>query len=158
PVTPARHRYAMAQLATQSNPAFEVSSLELNRPGASYTVDTLTQLQAQYPAARLYYLTGVDAIAEILTWKRHAELIRLATFIAATRPGFDPALLGECLPPAYRERIRLLETTALNISSTGIRDRIRQGLPARYLTPDSVLDYISQQGLYRERPELALDG
>lgn len=151
-LTPARHRYAMTLIATHGNQSFGCSPMELNRPGPSYTVETLTLLREQHPDAELFYITGVDAIADILTWMRHEEVIQMATFIAATRPGFDPRTLKEKLPLSYLERILLLGSTSLGISSTEIRERIRQSLPVRYLTPDNVLEYIFQNGLYQSTP------
>ncbi|HLK59403.1 MAG TPA: nicotinate-nucleotide adenylyltransferase [Chthonomonadaceae bacterium] len=152
-LTPAKHRYAMTLIATFGNQAFGCSPMELNRPGPSYTVETLTLLRQQHPEAELFYITGVDAIADILTWMRHEEVIQLATFIAATRPGFDPRTLKDRLPLPYLERILLLGSTSLGISSTEIRERIRLNLPVRYLLPDSVLEYIVQNGLYQDPSE-----
>jgi|SRR5579884_992060 len=150
-VTEAHHRFDMAQIAIRDNPAFECSPLELQRPGPSYTVDTLAALHAQMPEAELFYITGRDAIAEILTWRRPEEVIRLATFIAAARPGFDSMEWMAGLPDAYQGRILLLGSTDLGISSTDIRERIRTGLPARYLTPDEILEYIHRHHLYQDR-------
>lgn len=147
-ITPAVHRYAMAQIATRSNAAFDCSPVELNRSGPSYTVDTLDLLREAYPEAELFTITGVDAIAEILTWKRHADVIQKTTFIAATRPGFDYQILKDRLPESYVNKILAVGSTALGISSTEIRTRVRQGRPIRYLTPDGVADYIAQYGLY----------
>ena len=148
-VSPARHRYAMTQTAVAGNPNFICSPIEMQRPGLSYTVDTLTTLKEMYPDAELFYITGVDAIAQILTWKRHEEVFRLATFLAATRPGFDLLSLKDALPQDYLARVLLIGSTYLGISSTDIRDRVRQNLPARYLTPDSVLNYIYKNQLYK---------
>ncbi len=147
-LTAAHDRYEMTRIATADNPAFTCLPLELDRPGPSYTVETLAVLHRQYPTAEFFYITGIDAIADILTWRRHEEIIRMATFIAATRPGFDPETLTHRLPPAYLQRILMLGTTALGISSTEIRERIRRGMPTRYLTPDGVRDYIRQHHLY----------
>lgn len=155
-LTPARDRYAMTLIATHANKSFGCSPTELNRPGASYTVDTLTLLREQNPDAELYYITGIDAIADILTWKRNEEVIQMATFIAATRPGFDLLSLKDRLPQPYLERILLLGSTALGISSSEIRERLRQNLPVRYLTPDGVLDYIEKHNLYASRPPIAV--
>jgi nicotinate-nucleotide adenylyltransferase len=149
-LTSADSRYAMTELATRSNPAFTCSPLELNRGGRSYTVDTLLLLHEDNPDAELFYITGVDAVADILTWKRHNEVIRLATFIAAARPGYNVDRLQERLPAAYLERILRLDSTALGISSTDIRERVSRGLPIRYLTPDGVVDYIDQHRLYAD--------
>jgi nicotinate-nucleotide adenylyltransferase len=147
-LTPARHRYAMTLIATYSNPSFSCSPIEIQRSGPSYTVDTLTQLREQHPDAELFYITGVDAVAEILSWNQHEKVIQLATFIAAARLGFDLRTLKDRLPHAYLERILLLGSTSLGISSSEIRDRIRQRLPVRYLTSDAVLDYIVKHQLY----------
>ncbi len=147
-LTPAEHRFAMTQVAIRSNPDFECSDLEVNRTGASYTVDSLTALREQEPTADLFYITGVDAVADILTWRRHSEVIRLAHFIAATRPGYALAELKRRLPPDYLDRILLIGTTALGISSTELRHRVSRGLPIRYLTPDGVVDYINEHRLY----------
>jgi nicotinate-nucleotide adenylyltransferase len=148
-LTPSQHRFAMTLIATHTNKAFRCSPLELNRPGASYTVDTLIALREQHPDAELFYITGVDAIADILSWKRHEEVIQLATFIASTRTGLDLSTLKDRLPQAYLERILLLGSLTLGISSTELRARLRQGLPIRYLTPDGVLEYIQKHGLYQ---------
>ena len=96
----------------------------------------------------MFYITGVDAVADILSWKRHEEVIRAATFIAATRPGFDLSSLKSRLPTAYLQRILLLGSTAIGISSTEIRSRLAQGLAVRYMLPDGVLEYIRKQKLY----------
>ncbi len=147
-ITPSNHRYNMALIATHSNGAFGCSTLETSRAGLSYTVDTLAQLRAQEPDAELFYITGVDAVADILSWKRHEEVIQAATFIAATRPGFDISSLKSRLPVAYLQRILLLGSTAIGISSTEIRTRLGQGLAVRYMLPDGVLEYIRKQKLY----------
>jgi nicotinate-nucleotide adenylyltransferase len=157
-ITPATHRYNMTLIATHPNGRFECSPMEISRGGASYTVDTLTQLRQENPDAELFYITGVDAIADILTWKRHEEVVQLASFIAAMRPGFDPRSLKTRLPAAYLERILLLGSTEIGISSTEIRSRLAQGLPVRYLTPDGVLDYIRKHKLYAAAaPEVRAD-
>ena len=148
-VTPAVHRLAMTQLAIQTNPDFDGSALEIERPGPSYTVDTLNALKQAHPGADLFFITGMDTLPEIATWHRPEEILRLCTFIAAERPGyvFDPAQKG--LLPGLPERVLPLPTTHLDISATEIRRRVREGLPIRYLTPDAVVDYIARHGLYR---------
>ena len=147
-MTAATHRYAMAVIATHSNPAFSCSPVELNRTGHSYTVDTLDMIQNQNPGAELFTIVGVDAIADILTWKRHEDVMRKTTFIAATRPGFDLNDLKERLPQTYQERILMIGSTVLEISSTDLRSRVRQGHSIRYLTPDGVVEYITKCRLY----------
>ncbi len=150
PVTPARHRLAMVLLATASNPYFQVSTEEIERPGPSYTIDTIRSYRERFgEALDLYFITGADAILEILTWKENTELIRLTRFIGITRPGYDLTALNQRLPPSYLERIDILEIPTIDISSTQLRQRVCTGEPIRYLTPDPVRDYIAKEGLYR---------
>lgn len=148
-ITPAGHRYDMTRIAVADNPLFDCSPVELNRSGPSYMVDTLDEIQLDYPGADLFTITGVDAIAEILTWKRHAEVIRKSMFIAAARPGFGLEILKQRLPTSYLERILTVGSSAPGISSTNIRARVRNGLPIRYLTPTGVVEYIETHQLYR---------
>jgi nicotinate-nucleotide adenylyltransferase len=148
-VTSAEHRYLMTVIATASNPDFEVSRLEIDRPGTTYTVDTIQALRDLYgPQAELYFITGADAVWDILTWKDSAELAGACTFIAATRPGFDLGRFSE-----ERERgiqMETMEVPALAISSTDIRARFADRRPVRYLLPEAVSAYISKNGLYAE--------
>ena len=147
-LTDADHRYEMVRLATASNLNFEVSRMEIERHGPSYAVHTLADLRSDLPDSALFYIIGVDALAEILTWYQPEEVIQLATFIAVTRPGF-PSNSLDSLPDSYRARIQLLETIGFDLSATDIRHRANAGLPLRYLVPDSVLDYIRFEGLYK---------
>jgi len=151
-VTEARHRYLMTVLATVPNPRFTVSRVDINRPGPSYTVDTLRELHARYgPGVELYFITGADAMLQILTWKDAETLFGLCHFIAATRPGFRLSRLESVLGPLmerYRDRIHPLQVPALAISSTDIRERVRTGRSVRYLLPDAVMHYIQKTGLY----------
>ena len=143
-VSPAEHRYLMTVIATASNPRFTVSRVDVDRTGLTYTVDTLRDLKTQRPDADLYFITGADAIAQILTWKDAAELFDMARFVAVTRPGH--ALSVEDLPAG---RVDVLEIPALAISSTDIRARARAGEPVWYLVPDGVVQYIAKHRLYR---------
>jgi nicotinate-nucleotide adenylyltransferase len=147
-VAPQEHRYAMALLATASNPCFEVSRLELEREGPSYSLYTIRHFREALPGAHLSFIAGADAILEIRTWHRHAEVIRECRFIAVTRPGFDLARLAGALPPGYVEQIDTLEAPAIDISGTQIRARIRAGEPVRYLLPETVEAYIRKHRLY----------
>ncbi len=152
-VTPAEHRYAMTVLATADNPYFRVSRIEIDRPGPSYSVDTVRLLREQFGGeTELFFITGLDAVLEILTWRNPDDLIRLCQLIAVTRPGYDAHRLREVLPPHYLERVHLLVIPGMDISSTMIRERVRRGEPIRYLTPDAVCDYIAKHGLYRSAP------
>lgn len=143
-VTPAEHRYLMTVVATASNPRFTVSRVDIDRPGLTYTVDTLTDLRKERPDADLFFITGADAVEQILTWKDAHRLWDMAHFVAVTRPGHTLAVDG--LP---REAVSVLEVPALAISSTDCRRRAREGEPVWYLVPDGVVQYIAKHGLYR---------
>jgi nicotinate-nucleotide adenylyltransferase len=144
-VSPAEHRYLMTVIATAANPRFTVSRVDIDRPGPTYTIETLRDLRAQRGVdADLFFITGADALAQILTWKDSDELFELAHFIGVTRPGHD--LSGDGLPA---HRVSLLEVPAMAISSTAVRVRVRQGDPVWYLVPDGVVQYIGKYGLYR---------
>ncbi|MFF1531256.1 nicotinate-nucleotide adenylyltransferase [Cellulomonas sp. NPDC058312] len=143
-VTPAEHRYLMTVIATASNPRFTVSRVDIDRPGLTYTVDTLRDLARERPDADLYFITGADAIAQILSWKDSPELFELAQFVAVTRPGHQ--LVVDGLPA---DRVSQWEIPALAISSTDVRVRAQAGKPVWYLVPDGVVQYIAKHGLYR---------
>ena len=148
-VTPAEHRYLMTVVATASNPKFSVSRVEVDRKGATYTVDTLQELRKQAEGdIELFFITGADAMLEILNWKDPEEVLSQAHFIAATRPGFDLARFQRAAPTSD-PRISVMDIPALAISSTEIRRRVRDGEPIRYLVPESVQTYIEKVGLYR---------
>lgn len=147
-VTPAEHRYLMTVIATASNPRFTVSRIEIDRPGPTYTVDTLRALRQQHPDAELFFVTGADAMLEIFHWKDPEELFALAHFIAATRPGYDLAHF-EAEAPTAHPKVTVMNIPALAISSTDIRQRVREGRPIRYLLPEGVKSYIEKEGLYR---------
>ena len=150
-VTAAEDRYLMTVIATASNPRFGVSRVDIDRDGPTYTVDTLKDLQAAMPDAELYFITGADALAEIFTWERAAELFDLAhQFVGVTRPGheMDPATL-EAIPP---DKVTMVEIPALAISSTNCRERTQRGEPVWYLVPDGVVQYIAKHRLYPSSP------
>jgi nicotinate-nucleotide adenylyltransferase len=144
-VTPAELRYEMTRLATADETAFEVSRVEIEREGPTFTVDTLREYGRCAPGAELYFITGSDAILQILTWKDADAALDLATFVAVTRPTHE---VGG-LTPSLRERISILEIPALAISSTDIRRRVAEGRPIRYLVPDAVAAFIDEHRLYR---------
>ena len=151
-VSPAEDRYLMTVLATAANPDFDVSRLEVDRPGLTFTVDTLEALGAEYgPSAELFFITGADAVWEIVGWKDAGKVATLATFIAATRPGYDlQAARAAHRVEASAFRIEYIEVPALAISSTDLRERVRAKRSIRYLTSESVLSYVEKRGLYRE--------
>ena len=145
-VSPSEHRYLMTVIATASNPRFTVSRVDIDRDGPTYTIDTLRDLKAQRPDAELFFITGADAIAQILSWRDHDELWDLAHFVAVSRPGH--ILNTDGLPS---DDVSQLEIPALAISSTDCRDRVEHGNPVWYLVPDGVVQYIAKHHLYRSK-------
>ena len=144
-VTSAEHRYLMTVIATASNPRFDVSRVDIDRGGTTYTIDTLTDLSQQESDADLYFITGADALEQIARWKDADRLFEMAHFIGVTRPGHVLSASG--LP---RASVSLLEVPAMAISSTDCRERVRAGNPAWYLVPDGVVQYIGKYDLYRD--------
>ena len=142
-VSPAEDRYLMTVIATASNPRFTVSRVDVDRQGPTYTVDTLAELRERHPGDELFFITGADALEQILSWRRVDELFALAHFVGVTRPGYD--LRDHDLPHGV---VSLIEVPALTISSTACRARVAAGLPVWYLVPDGVVQYISKRGLY----------
>lgn len=143
-VTEGEHRYLMTVIATASNPTFSVSRVDLDRAGPTYTVDTLRDIAEQYPEAELFFISGADAVEQIISWKDVHKLWDLAHFIGVTRPGHEMSLKG--LPA---ERVSLLEIPALAISSTDCRNRVATDKPVWYLVPDGVVRYIAKNNLYQ---------
>ncbi|WP_230007305.1 nicotinate-nucleotide adenylyltransferase, partial [Microbacterium sp. Bi128] len=143
-VTESEHRYLMTVIATASNPQFTVSRVDIDRAGPTYTIDTLRDLKRERPGADLFFISGADAVAQILGWRNHQELWDLAHFVAVSRPGH--VLTTEGLPT---DDVSQLEIPALSISSTDCRARVRRGHPVWYLVPDGVVQYIAKHHLYR---------
>ena len=151
-VTEAMHRYVMTVLATCSNPNFEVSDIEMNRPGPSYTIDTIRELLERFGEdTEFYFITGADAIQEIHTWDRIEELLEMCHFIGASRQGCLPDVnqIKTSFGELGKRKIHRLETPELEISSTDIRNRIKKGYSIKYIVPTAVEQYIYKQGLYR---------
>jgi nicotinate-nucleotide adenylyltransferase len=149
-ITPTRHRLAMLELAIASNPGFALSRVDVDRHGPCYTVDTLALLHEEYgPGTELFFLMGMDSLAEILTWKEPERLIRLAQIVVVGRPGFqaDVDELDKVLPGAA-ERISIVDTPLMEVSSSDIRQRVREGAPIRYQVPEAVEAYIRAHRLY----------
>jgi nicotinate-nucleotide adenylyltransferase len=143
-VSPAEHRYLMAVIATASNPRFWVSRVDIDRAGPTYTIDTISDIAAQRPGAELFFITGADALAQILSWKNAEDALQLARFVGVTRPGYD--LSDDHLPS---DSVRLLDVPAMAISSSDCRQRVADGRPVWYLVPDGVVQYINKHHLYR---------
>jgi len=146
---PAEIRYLMTVVATAADPRFRVTRVDIDRPGPTYTVDTLRDLRGQALVERpgedisWFFITGADALAEILQWRDAPEIFAQANLVGVTRPGHVLADPG--LPQA---RVSLLEVPALAISSTDIRARVRAGVPISYLVPSGVEHLIAKYGLY----------
>lgn len=146
-VSLAEDRYLMTVIATASNPRFTVSRVDIDRGGDTYTIDTLTDLRAQYPDAELYFITGADALAQIVTWRDWEKTFELAHFVGVTRPGYT--LDDDIIPEVHKDRVSLVDIPAMAISSTDCRARARVGRPVWYLVPDGVVQYIAKRKLYR---------
>ena len=151
-ISPAEDRFMMTVLATCSNPAFEVSDIEMRREGPSYSVDTVRALlRASGGDTEFFFIAGTDIIREIHTWERIEELLTICPFIAASRPGCRPDVERTCtiLGDIGVRQIHLLNTPELEISSTDIRERVARGDSIRYIVPREVEQYIYKKGLYR---------
>ncbi len=150
-------RYIMAVIATASNPDFIVSRIEVEKAKPTYTIDTLKELSEIYEGSEFYFITGADAVWEILNWKDPESLSKYCTFIGATRPGYSLEKFKEShlLPDEDRTdpkvpKVRIMEIPALAISSTDIRNRVGTGHTIRYLVPEGVLNYIYKSGFYEK--------
>lgn len=152
-VTSSEDRYLMTMLAINNNPFFEISRMEIERPGLTYTVDTLEQFYNELGKnVKLYFISGADAVFDILTWKDVDKVLSYCTFIAATRPGYPMDQLNQKLMQIrqiYGQQVVPMKVTSLDISSTEIRRRVKEGLSIKYLLPESVETYIRKSGLYR---------
>jgi nicotinate-nucleotide adenylyltransferase len=166
-VTSAEDRYRMVEAAVQNEPTFEVSRLEIERQGPSYTVDTLAELAGEDSRREIFFITGIDAFRDIRSWKRWEELLRSYSFIVHGRPGYGLAGALEVVPGSLRSRlvkirdgsspppergpsIYLVNALTLNISATEIRAFVRAGRSIRYLVPPDVESYIVEHRLYKE--------
>ncbi|HGE69287.1 TPA: nicotinate-nucleotide adenylyltransferase [Candidatus Poribacteria bacterium] len=142
----ANHRYNMTILATEDNPHFEVSRIELDRPGRSYTIETVKELKQLYGSdVEIYWIVGADAILEMPSWKNIDKLLEICSFIGINRPGYDISYANEKI----LKKIHIVDVTNVDISSSDIRQRIRQGKSIKYLVPSSVESYIYENGLYK---------
>lgn len=150
-ISPAHHRVAMIRLAIASNPSFALSEVDIERPGTSYTVDTLRLLRDKWPLAELYFIMGMDSLVDLLDWKDPHRIVQLARLAVVGRPGFDtPMSELERELPGIRERVEFVDAPHLEISSSDLRWRVRAGLPIRYQVPEPVETYIRENNLYIE--------
>jgi nicotinate-nucleotide adenylyltransferase len=143
-VSPAEHRYLMTVIATASNPRFWVSRVDIDRGGPTYTIDTIRDIEKLRPDAELYFITGADALSQILSWKDAETALAMARFIGVTRPGYE---LSDAHLPI--DSVTLVDVPAMAISSSGCRERVRARRPVWYLVPDGVVQYINKHRLYR---------
>ncbi len=151
-LTPAPHRLAMLRLATASNPHFTISTIEIDRPGPSYTVDTLTTLRYLGSNCQsLFFIAGSDALRDLITWRSPERILQLCTFVVVHRPGITlPSLETlERQLPRLTSRLIFLEGPRFDLSATELRRRIQLGLPIRYQLPEKVRHYITKHHLYR---------
>ena len=147
-VSSAEDRYLMTVIATASNPRFSVSRVDIDRPGMTYTVDTLRDIRAERGEdSDLYFITGADAMAQIMTWRDVDALFDLAHFVGCTRPGIE--LNSPVIAQLPSDKITLMEVPALAISSTDCRQRVEEREPIWYLVPDGIVQYIAKRGLYQ---------
>lgn len=150
----AQDRYLMTVLATMTNLCFEVSTIEIEREGVSYTIDTISEFKKVYgQETKIYFITGADAILSIFTWKDMDHLLESCEFIAATRPGYCLEELRtniEAINPDYLKHIHLVEVPGIAVSSTDVRERIRDNKPIKYLMPETVESYIIKNKLYQK--------
>ena len=157
PVASAAQRLDMARLAIADNPNLEVSTMEIEREGPSYTVDTLRAMQCLYPDSELFFIVGSDALADLRGWKEPSAILEQARILAVARGGRDgttPASVEEIVLQA-RGRVRLIDGPRIDISATELRDRIARGRSIRYLVPEAVIAYIAREGLYRTHTTLS---
>ncbi|MDQ3628986.1 MAG: nicotinate-nucleotide adenylyltransferase [Actinomycetota bacterium] len=155
-VSSAEDRYLMTVIATASNPRFTVSRVDIDREGLTYTIDTLRDLRGRFGDSDLYFITGADALAQILTWRDHGEMFELAHFVGCTRPGH--AINDATLDGLPHDRVSIVEISALAISSTDCRARVDRGEPVWYLVPDGVVQYIAKHRLYTSTVTPAIEG
>jgi nicotinate-nucleotide adenylyltransferase len=151
-VSAGEDRYLMTVIATASNPRFSVSRVDIDRGGLTYTRDTLRDLRALNPDSELFFITGADALASILSWQDWEELFAIARFVGVNRPGYDLGRehLADALKKLPDEALALVEIPALAISSTDCRRRAEENRPLWYLMPDGVVQYVSKRQLYRK--------
>lgn len=145
------HRYNMTLLAINTNPYFYLSSIEIQREGTTYTIDTIKSLQSKYKNTEFYFIIGSDSFYNIHKWKDYKELLSLCKFIVAKRPDIDDQRLEDKAKEfnqKYKDSIYILEAPLIDISSTRIRDRVKSGLSIKYLVPETVEFYIKQNKLY----------
>lgn len=152
PISPLETRVALLQCALQDHPQFVISMLEAERPGPSYTVDTLRELRAELPSdAELYFIMGMDSLVNLPTWHQPQEIVKLSKLAVAQRPGFHVDLNAlDVQVPGAKKSVVLIPALETDISATEIRDRVQHNQSIRALVPPAVADYIEQHNLYQD--------
>ena len=152
-ITPIEHRLAMVRLAIAAHPEFSISTIDVDRAGPTYTVDTMHLLQKQFPDAELYFIMGMDSLASLLTWHAPKQLIECCRLAVFDRPGFSVDLAAlEAQLPGLRERTVLLRAPTVDLAASDLQRRVRAGESIAHLVPDDVAAYIAEHGLYRTIP------
>jgi len=148
-VLDAQHRYMMTLLAVEANPHFEISRIELDRPGRSYSIETVRELKLIYGQdTELYWIIGADSILDMCIWKGVDELLSMCNFVAINRPGYNLSKTD----PRFLKKVQLFKVTDVDISASEIRQRVEQGKTIKYLVPPGVENYIYENGLYGHAP------
>lgn len=151
--TEAQHRLKMVELAIEGSPWFEVSTVELEREGPSYSIDTIRELKKSFSDSQTALIMGFDSLLELHSWKNYQSILEESKIITAFRPGYPIVTDNQHWPSfiqPYRRQILVLEAPLLDISSTWLRVELMLGRSIRYLVPDLVIDYINTKGLYRD--------
>jgi len=150
-VTPVEHRLAMVELGIASNPRFEISRVDVDRPGPSYSVDTISILLEQYgQSTEIYFIMGLDSLVEVPMWHQPERLIQLCHLVAVTRPGFDVDMRRlEASVPGISSHVEIIDMPELDISSSDLQRRVSEGLPIKYQVPEEVERYINEHHLYK---------
>jgi nicotinate-nucleotide adenylyltransferase len=151
-VTPVEHRLAMVRLGIASNPHFEISLVDVDRPGPSFTVDTISMLQEQWgPDTELFFVMGLDSLVEVPTWRQPERLIRLCHLVAVSRPRFEVDMRQlEASVPGISSRVEIIDMPEVDISSSDLQRRVKEGLPIKYQVPEEVERYIIEHRLYEQ--------
>jgi len=154
-VTPVEHRLAMVRLGISSNPDFELSRVDVDRSGPSYTVDTISILQEQWgQGTEMFFILGIDSLVEVPTWHQPERLIQLCHLVAVARPGFEVDMRQlEDSVPGISSRVEIIGMPEVDISSSDLQRRVREGLPIRYQVPEEVERYIREHRLYQRSAE-----
>ncbi len=156
PISPAEHRVEMVRLAIAGRPSFSLSTVEVNREGPSYTIDTLKELMSMRGGEdELFFIVGWDSLADLPNWRAPEQIVRLCQLVAVPRPGYFPPDLKslEDSVPAISERVILLDRPEVDVSASQVRERVARGLPISGLVPETVEKYIRENGLYMEGEE-----